>query len=167
MKYLPIENITYKTRLKEEELIRRLSETIEPKKIFRFGIFGRNSTKTYEGQIIGKTFKIRRIIRYRNSFLPRIKGIIENDHEGMSIHVKMRLHAFITVFICLWWGGAVFAFIAFLIQESEKSEISAALFLPLGMLLFAYILTLGGFKFESNKAKNDLKRIFEAEIIKE
>lgn len=101
MKFLPTENITYKTRLKEDEIIRRLSDCIEPEKTFRFGIFSSGSTKSYEGKINGQTFNIKRIISYRNSFLPRINGVIERDFDGLTIKVKMRLHTFVIVFLCI------------------------------------------------------------------
>lgn len=35
------------------------------------------------------------------------------------------------------------------------------------MLLFAYAFTMAAFKFESNKSKNDLMEIFDAEIFNE
>ncbi|MCD6068554.1 MAG: hypothetical protein K0S33_3380 [Bacteroidetes bacterium] len=38
MKFLPIENLTFKTRLKEDEVVKRLEEIIEPEKTFRSGI---------------------------------------------------------------------------------------------------------------------------------
>lgn len=38
MKYLPLDDITYKTRLKEEEVIQRISDKIQPKRI-RFNLF--------------------------------------------------------------------------------------------------------------------------------
>jgi hypothetical protein len=37
--------------------------------------------------------------------------------------------------------------------------------IPFGMLIFAYALTMGAFKYESNKSKKDLQTIFEADII--
>jgi hypothetical protein len=37
--------------------------------------------------------------------------------------------------------------------------------IPFGMLIFAYVITMGGFKFESNKSKKDLQALLEAEII--
>src|SRR4051812_42037105 len=100
MKFLPIENITYKTKLKTNEVVERLSDVIEPGKTFRLGIFGNNSTKLYQGDISDLTFDIRRIISYRNSFLPRISGVIQNDFNGTTITVKMRMHIFVIIFIC-------------------------------------------------------------------
>jgi hypothetical protein len=165
MKFLPTENITYKTKLKEEEIVGRLSDLIEPEKAFRFRIFSSGLTKPYEGQIKGGTFDIKRIIGYRNSFLPRINGIIEKDDDGIRIKVKMRLHIFIIVFLCFWCGVVGLACVAILTLSFGDSEFNPATFIPFGMLLFAYGLTMGAFKFESNKSKKDLQRIFEAEII--
>jgi hypothetical protein len=165
MKFLPTENITYKTRLKEDELIRRLSEFIEPEKTFRFDIFGGGSTKPYEGQISGQTFNINRIINYRNSFLPIINGVIEKDFDGLTIKVKMRLHNFVIVFLYIWYAGVGLGFLAFLKQALSNSEFNPASMIPFGMLIFAYALTMGAFKYESNKSKKDLQTIFEADII--
>lgn len=53
MRFLPTENITYTTRLQEEEIVKRLSDIIEPKKTFRLGIFSSGPIKPYEGQISG------------------------------------------------------------------------------------------------------------------
>ena len=165
MKFLPTENITYKTRLNEDEIIRRLSDHIEPEKTFRFGIFSSDSPISYEGQINGQTFNIRRITRYQNSFLPRIYGVLERDSDGLTIKVKMRLHIVIIVFLCIWCIGVGVVFITFLTQDLNRHENNPETLIPIGMLLFAYLVTMGGFKFESNKSKNDLLKIFKAEII--
>ena len=62
IKYLPVENIVYKTKLKEDEVITRLSDSIEPEKFFRLRIFVSSSSKPYEGKITSNTFEIKRII---------------------------------------------------------------------------------------------------------
>ena len=68
MKYLPFENITYKSRLHSEEILKKIDEIIEPKKTFRIsGVFGNNNHKPYEGNIVGNSFNITRLINYRNS----------------------------------------------------------------------------------------------------
>lgn len=165
MKFLPTENITYKSRLNEEEIVKRLSDFIEPEKTFRFGVFSKSSTKSYEGQIYGSNFEIKRIIGYRNSFLPRINGSIEKNFDGTTIKVKMRLHILVIVFLCIWCGGVGIACIASLSLTFGIVKFDPMSLIPFGMLIFVYLLTMGGFKFESSKAKQDLQGIFEAEII--
>lgn len=167
MKFLPTENLTFRTSLKEEEILRRLADNIEPEKVFRLGIFNRNETKSYEGYIMGSTFNIKRVISYSNSFLPRISGTIESDYGRTAIKVKMRLNILVIIFLCIWCGGVGIAAIVFLTEAFNKSEFNAASLGPLGMLLFAYALTMAAFKFESNKSKNDLMEIFDAEIFNE
>lgn len=165
MKFLPTENITYRTKLKEEEIVKRLSEIIEPKKTFRLSILSSDSSKSYEGQINGQTFEIKRIIGYRNSFLPRINGIIERDFNGMTIKVKMRLHILVIVFLFIWCGAVGLGCLASLTRVFGNSEFNLTTLIPFGMLIFVYLMTMGGFKFESKKSKKDLQTIFEADII--
>jgi hypothetical protein len=167
MKFFPTEDITYNTRLKEQEIVKRLSDITEPERTFRFGTFGHSSSKSYEGQVNAQSFAIKRIIRYRNSFLPRINGIIVKDFDGNKIKVKMRLHSLIIVFMFIWCGGVGLACLAFLTQAFSNSKFNAGILIPFGMLTFGYVLTMAAFKYESNKSKKDLQLIFEAELIEE
>lgn len=163
MKYLPYEDITYKTNLSEQEVLTRLSGFVEPKK---FGL-GRNYIKEYEGSIDNNSFEISRVIQYRNSFLPQINGRIQNGNDGVKIQLTMSLHAFVSFFLIVWCSFALIFFIGVSIKAIREKEISVELFLPLCMLLFVYALTMVGFKSESKKSKEYLRRSFEAEIIKE
>lgn len=160
MKYLPFERITYRTNLSEQEVFTRLSGFVEPKK---FG-FGRNYTKDYEGSVNNNSFEISRVIQYRNSFLPQISGIIQKNNYGTEIEVTMKLHVFVLVFLLFWCSIAVGIFIMI---GSTGKKMSVEFFMPLLMLLFVYILTMAGFKAESKKSKEYLRRSFEAEIVKE
>ena len=59
MKFLPFENITFKTILNEDEITNRLKNFIESEKFFRGGLCSCDSVKQYEGVIKNKTFKIK------------------------------------------------------------------------------------------------------------
>lgn len=164
MNYLPYENITYKTRLTEDELIKRLEENTEPKKLLRFGILGIGKTKTYEGDINRQEFSIQRIIWYRNSFLPRITGTMLSELHGTRIDVKMRLHPWVIIFSWFWCSCVGLVCIGILTQAFDNSVFSL---IPFGMLLFYYTMTMGAFKFESVPTKKALQKLFDAEMIEE
>ncbi len=165
MKYLPFENITYETKLDTEEILNRINEIIEPKKAFRMtGIFGSGNHKPYEGSIIGNSFNINRIIGYRNSFLPRIKGNVEKGFHSTKVNVKMRLHPFVLIFLFVWCGGVGIGLLALLSTAIENGKFEPFILTPLAMLLFAYGLTTGGFKYESIKSKKYLAQLLDAEI---
>lgn len=164
MKYLPIENITYKSSLKEEEIIKRLEDNIELESTFWSFGSSKRLTKPYKGQMNGREFKMKRNISYRNSFQPIITGVIESDFDGMTIKVKMKLHVFVRIFLFFWFIIVGLGCLAFLLKFINDTEFNPMLILPFGMLIFAYALTMFAFKFESNKSKNDLQFIFKANV---
>lgn len=168
MKFLPFEDITYRTHLDSEEILKRLHEITEPRKTFRMkGIFGSEDHKPYEGSISGNSFDLTRIIGYRNSFLPVITGTVEDDPSGTRIYVKMRLHPIVMAFLAIWIGivgiGCIIVFVSFL--SSQKFEPMSLILV--GMLIFGYIMPTGGFKFESAKTRKFFGGLFEAEIEKD
>ncbi|BAP30596.1 uncharacterized protein CHSO_1559 [Chryseobacterium sp. StRB126] len=163
MKYLPFERITYRTDLSQQEIIKSLSDVVEPKKFS----FGRNPIKDYEGSVDTDGFDISRVINYRNSFLPQIYGTIQNNNYGTEIQVTMSLNGFVFLFTIAWCLMATFSFVIVLMKGIRDKEITVEFFIPLIMLLFVYGLTMICFKIESKKSKEYLKKIFEAEITKE
>ena len=85
MKYLPFENIVYRTKLDSNEIILRLRKNIEPYRMFRLTSLFKNSIhKDYQGSIDGWKFNIIRVIGYKNSFLPRIVGELKEDPDGIK-----------------------------------------------------------------------------------
>lgn len=121
MKFFPTENLIYKTKLKETEILRRLSENIEPENKIRIGLYRSGSSISYEGFIKDHGFKITRIISYRNTFIPQIFGNIEKDYDGTKVKIKMRLHVFVSVFLCMLTFGYVLTMRGFKF-EANKSK---------------------------------------------
>ncbi|MGE8554489.1 MAG: hypothetical protein ACN6OB_11230 [Chryseobacterium jejuense] len=158
MKYLPFEHIIYNTDLSEEEVITRLSGFVEPEK---FGSRKR-SDKEYEGYLYENGFEINRIIKNRNSFAPDISGLIQKNNNGAQIEVKMRLKWYVFIFLIGWCSLAMLFLLVMLVKERDIIDI----LLPIFMLVFVYVLTMIGFKIESNQSKDDLKKYFAAEIIR-
>lgn len=163
MKYLPFEHIIFNTNLSEQEIMRKLSDVVEPKK-FRFG---RNFTKDYQGSVKTNSFDINRNIIYRNSFLPNIKGTIEKNNYGTQIQVTMKLDVFVILFLTVWCLFTFLFFVMLFTKGIGDKEPKGVVLIPVVMLLFIYGLTMICFKLESQKSKEYLRKIFEAEIREE
>ena len=164
MNLLPYERIISKSSLSEAEALKRLSESVEPSSR-NFTLFSRNyPDKAYQGKIDGYEFDIARVIRYRNSFLPRITGTIRSEYDGTVVDVKMKLDPMVLVFMCIWCGMVGFGGCMIFISTLGKG-FQPAILIPAGMLLFACVMVVGGFKAESSTSRKDLKEIFKAEII--
>jgi hypothetical protein len=56
----------------------------------------------FVGTVQGNLFKMRRDIRYRNSFLPIIRAQAEPAGVGTRLTVNMFIHPFVAVFVVLW-----------------------------------------------------------------
>ena len=166
MLLLPIDTITYRTKLSEDEVIRRLTASIETEKKVRSIFASSPITKPYEGKIDSNQFTIRRIIRYRNSFLPEIAGTIQQGIGETLVRVKMHLHIYTIIFLGLWCSMVGFFCLGSLLRIMNGTKLTSAELKPFGMLLFAYVLTMVAFKYESIKSKKQLRTLVEGEIIK-
>lgn len=144
------ENITYRTKLTKDGVLKALYESPQYKP---FGLKPRNNT-----------FKIQRIISYRNSFLPIIEGkIIEVD--GAAI-VKVKVMPNILVFFfMIFWLSFTFLFSVISIKDMIENGFDAGSLMPIGMFLFGLIFSYGVFKIESIRSKRDLSEILDAEIL--
>ncbi len=168
MNFLPYENLTYKTRLSKEEILKRLNEVTEPKKMIRWtGIFANKNHLAYEGTIEESGFLINRIIDNRNSFLPQITGSIQKESDQSStITLKMRLHIFVLVFMGIWLsvvGLVSIAVLSSLFFIDGNNEFNFAVFIPFFMFLFGLLMPTFAFRYEANKSKRFFENLFEVE----
>ena len=165
MKFLPFENFYIITSLKPEEVQERLQKEIKPDIGFSFkNLFSSSSDYYFSGYAINGTFRFKRIINYRNSFLPQINGSTETWLNGSRVHVNMRMDVVVVVFMCIWLGGIMFIGIMIMLQDFLKGRFEFASLIPFAMFLFGYLLSTGGFKHESSKARNKLIELLNGEI---
>ncbi|MGC4023462.1 MAG: hypothetical protein QM734_16690 [Cyclobacteriaceae bacterium] len=148
--------------MKKEDVIIALMKHIEPKKTFR--MFSDNSANDFEGELKNNEFEIKRIINYRNSFLPIINGSIESLGYATRISVDMRIHYFTMIFMLVWCGFIGLMLILTLLNDNYEI---ASVAIPSGMLIFGYGLTIGGYLFEAKKAKDLLLSITQGRIVNE
>jgi YD repeat-containing protein len=118
------------------------------------------SGSPFLGSVENLSFRIRRNIQYRNSFLPMIRGKITSAPTGSRIDVFMYMHPFSLVFMLVWFGLLV-------LTESRIVDANIARsFFPKGMAIFGLALSLGGFFFEALKVMPLLSEaVFNPEIV--
>ena len=145
MKVIPYEKYELDVPRSSQEVIELIREHSEP---WRLGhVFGAK-TKPFLGRTEGNSFKIYRAIRYQNSFLPILNGIVEDRGSESRLRISLRMPYFTSLFMLVWMGGGLLVGFA----THGKFEMPEAL-TPWGILLFGYLLMQGGFWFEVPRAK--------------
>ena len=157
MKFLPYDRFELETQMDSKAIIEAMKTKIAPRKLFRFS----SDHAPFQGEISSDGFEIIRIIHYRNSFLPVICGKFQPNASGTRIIIKMRLHAFVAFFMCVWFGGVGLGCFVLLNSVFNGQKImSLAMLIPFGMLIFGWALVSGGFWFEAKKQKPMLVEMF-------
>jgi hypothetical protein len=158
---LPYKQLVFESHLSRGAIIRRLRVEVANRRL-GWGIFERRTEK-FEGEVSETGFKISRIIRYRNSFLPIVQGQFSPLIKGVRIEVRMRLHVAVLIFSILWLSFVGVSAVTVISQIISTGKFEGGMLIPLGMLLFYYLLVTIGFGIEANKASKLLRDIFEAD----
>ena len=103
------------------------------------------------GRVQDDSFSLRRDIRGRNSFLPRIRGHVTPTQTGTRISVLMFIHPFVAFFTTLWLG---------IVGYGAFTDSSASAVVLWAMFAFGVGLTCGCFFPEAIKAKRLLSATF-------
>lgn len=157
MRILPYDNFTIVTPDSLRIIVERLSTNIEPPKAFRF------STRhaLYQGSIDSESFQISRIIHYRNSFLPRIRGRFEAQPHQTLIHIQMSINPFILMFLGIWFLFWYSAVVPITLTGAMPHQM-AALFLGMPMLML--VIFWVAFWAEANYSRIQLTKIVQGQI---
>ena len=107
---------------------------------------------------IGYVYKdsclVYRDIRYRNPFLPRIRGVVRPREGGCTMEVCMGLHPMMFLLVCFWLGVVCAAGV---IKFSQCPLVY--MLIPLAVLAFSVALTGGCFYPEAVKGRHMLETI--------
>lgn len=87
-RFLPFEDFVIKTALSPTEIIRRLTEALEPRKLIRVSSA---NLKPFEGEVNGLKFQLNRTLGNHQVYTPFVSGEIVPDGGGSAVHVKMRM----------------------------------------------------------------------------
>lgn len=158
MRLVPWHTFTLQTNSPRSLVCQHLKEQVEPIKLVRF--FSRNHAP-YQGVVSEDSFKIHRIIHYRNSFLPVIRGRFEEQGDQTLVHVKMSLHPLVSVFLGVWLLG----WYGFAVPVAIASQFPDGLgFLFLGMPLLFLVIAWIAFWVEANRSQRDLEKYLLASL---
>jgi hypothetical protein len=110
----------------------------------------------FEGTVEGDRFKISRIIRYRNSFLPIIEGTFRRNDGATLLDLKMRMAWPVVVF----WSGFILALLwGFVTLDPRQSGFHGTQTTLIGMMLFMYFLATVCFAIEVRIAMRRLLKL--------
>jgi hypothetical protein len=157
----PLEKFTIYSSLAPDLVREKLLDVVEPRKTFRW--HRRHPDKPYQGEIGEHSFEMMRIINYRNSFLPLIKGRISSEPIGSKIEVEMSLHPVVFVFMLVWLGMVGQFGVLLLIATIAEGTFEPAALIPVGMFIFGCLLPLIGFKPEAGRSKKFLQQLLQTD----
>jgi hypothetical protein len=155
MLYLPYEKYQIESTLSLDSIEGKLNQNVETNiSAISYRYLG---IKPFRGHIGKNYFKVWRIIKYRNSFLPVITGKLCPTETGSKIEVFLRLNYSVMIFWALWMLAAICFLIMFIFILAGVEKLFSLV--PLFMIVFGYLLCMIPFNIESSKAKEILKEI--------
>lgn len=148
---LPHHQFVIQTPEPLQTVMARLESQTEPPKQFRW-TFAKHAP--YEGTISASGFTLRRIpVNSRNSLVPDIKGHFQTSAGGTQVHITMRLHPALFIFLGVWsfiWYSAC------LLMWLSKAMEGQWLLLFAGMPVVIPIGFWLGFWLEVERSRDDL-----------
>lgn len=160
MKIIPSERIEIISSFTIEEVKRVLDDNIQPK--VRFNFTYPNKHRVFEGFYEDNIFEIQRIIRGRNSFIPKIKGKLSSHENGSKLMATFKMNQFVIIFMIIWLGFVgvgFFVALGLVISENLNPFIIVG---PFVMMIFGFGLMNYGFNSEKKKAVKALEKILKA-----
>jgi hypothetical protein len=146
---LPFDHFRIETGLTSDEVRNVLAANVEPRQWLRFG----GNRCPWEGEVMTEDFRIRRIIRYRNSFLPLLRGRISATAGGCIVEGTMSLHPVVLGFMIFWLSGVFLLGVGIWVSLLAQHAWQPWALIPLGMFAFGWLLTSGAFTVEARKAR--------------
>lgn len=131
----------------------------------RIGWSKPKAAKPYQGSVGMDGFFISRIISYRNSFLPEIRGEVSHEVVHTAVRINMQLALFVRIFMALWFGAVVVGLVlcvgAIINGVRAGSKFEPQLLVPFPMLVFGYLMVRLSFGYEANKSRKFLRDLLQ------
>jgi hypothetical protein len=121
-------------------------------------------SSTFVGDIGADGFALRRDIRYRNAFLPRIHGAVHATPEGSRIELRFVPHPLVFAFTAVWMMIAASALVGLCVWRFTAPAGAPLwpLAVPAGMVCLAVALPLMAYLPEKRFAMDRFCTLFDA-----
>ncbi len=118
--------------------------------------------RPFEGEVYRYHFEIRRVVEYRNDFLPIVIGDIHSADAGSLIELTFKAATPLIVFMVMWLAltGIVGSWL--LVSDARNGTLSVASLVPLGLFSLGCAGIVGfsiSFDREVSKAKASLHEL--------
>jgi hypothetical protein len=159
MMFLPYDHYRIHTDIAPQVARDRLAAQVRAPSWTR--LFRPSAGPPFEGTVGERAFKIQRIVGYRNSFLPVVRGTIRPAAGGSEIEITMRMQMPVIVFMLLWFG-LLGAFLILGVSGESAANGGAGTGCAVGLFMFAaaYGMMIIGFQVEAAKARTFLRDLF-------
>ncbi|WP_145670085.1 hypothetical protein [Chitinophaga polysaccharea] len=168
---LPFEQYVFVTKLSIPEISKRMIDSTAPRTRL-FSLPEQPAAgKLFTGTVSGNQFELARIIQYRNSFLPVIKGEMNTYLGKTEVSVRQAPALAVLIFMGLWMGIVTLVCIGMLsygITHLHLLKPGLAIMpslVPFFMWIGGAAMVSIGFKSESGKAKKLLLELLEGEVV--
>lgn len=151
MLLLPFENFTCIAKLNSKEVVDKVETIIRSES---------NSTAHYSGQVSDSKFELIRIIWFRNSFRPIIKGKIKQLQNQTEINITMRMHPFVEVILSLGFLLVLIYTISNLVTQQSLRHLEINDLYPFLFAMLFIFIAIFAFKYESLNSKKILYELF-------
>jgi hypothetical protein len=149
----PFRKFEFSTPMSTAHAARLLEEIVEPPR--KWGLPTSAKRGYFEGRVAGSRFKIHRIVYYRNSFIPIIRGNFRRDGLGTMVTLNLRL---VWPVVPVWLGIILFLGWSSIAVDSHLAGSFGIRVLLLGMALLIYLVATIPFAIEVRIA---MKRLLE------
>jgi hypothetical protein len=153
----PFRKFEFSTPMSPAHAARVLEEIVEPPR--KWGWPTSPKRGYFEGKVAGGRFKIHRIIRYQNSFIPIIEGGFRRDGLKTVVTLTMRL---VWPAVPLWIGIILFLGWSSVAVDSHLAGPFGARVSLLAMTLFIYLVATVPFAVEARIAMKRLLALLRA-----
>lgn len=164
MIWFPYESYYILSPLPPGQVSSRLAEYVSPtfSENFTDWLINRYSGY-YKGFVNATQFKLEPVVVGRNSFVPQIKGTIEQTESGSRIRVIFKLSELVQVLIFIAFTLLGAFGLVILMKGAESGRFDPNAFIPFAMMILIYMVMMFCFVPESISSKKFLLDVFEAE----